>query len=155
MGFDAQAFTGASLKPRTEEVEVQPLAQWFGEGEKPVWVVRGLTGAELGRAHEAENRAKAVGAAVEAVASGNVQADSIKELLGLSGDVPADVARRLSMLAQGSVEPAVDHELAVKLSEAHPTIFYHLTNRILSLTGAGAEPGKRKGSTPKPKSEEP
>jgi hypothetical protein len=53
------------------------------------------------------------------------------------------------MLTAGSVSPALgqqNRDGAVKLAETFPTVFYNLTNKILSLTGQGAEVGKRKRS---------
>ena len=152
MGFDAQAFQSASLKHREADVPVPALKPWFDD--EPVWRVRGLTGAELGRAQEAENRAKTIMAAIEAIAAGQPKAAELKTALGLGDDVPAEVARRLALLVAGSVSPECDHETAVRLSETHPTIFYALTNKILSLTGEGAELGKPgrsgKSQTPEP-----
>jgi hypothetical protein len=145
MGFDAQAFQSASLKHREQEVPVPALAHFFGD-EKPVWKVRGLTAAELGRAREAQDRSKTMAQALEAIASGSPQAEQIRNALGLSDDVPAEVARRIAILVAGSVAPECDHETAVKLSESFPTVFYELTNVITNLTGEGSEMGKRGGS---------
>jgi hypothetical protein len=55
------------------------------------------------------------------------------------------------MLALGSVEPAVDHETAVRLCTYCPIEFYALTNAIVKLTGQGAEIKKKQigsGTTP-------
>ena len=145
MGFDAQAFQSASLKAREQDISVPALAHFFGD-DQPVWRVRGLTAAELGRAREAQDRSKTMAEALEAIASGSPKAEQIRNALGLTGDVPAEVARRIAMLVAGSVSPECDHETAVKLSEAYPTVFYELTNTITNLTGEGSEMGKRGGS---------
>jgi hypothetical protein len=43
-------------------------------------------------------------------------------------------------------------DVAVKLTDTDPTLFYELTNKILSLTGSGKELGKPKRSTKTPAS---
>lgn len=156
MTMDLQRFLNAALSPREASIEVPELAEWFGEGEPAVWVVRGLTAAEMGRAREAaeEGRADNVRALVAAMAGGGDKVSAIRKAFGLGDDdVPADVSRRIEMLAAGSVSPALgsdNREVAVKVAEAFPTVFYNLTNQILALTGQGAELGKpkRSGKTP-------
>ena len=82
------------------------------------------------------------------------KAEAIRGAMGLSADeVPADVSRRIEMLTWGSVSPVLGmdgRDVAVRLGENFPTLFYQLTNRILELTGSGAELGKPKRSTAKP-----
>lgn len=155
--MDIQKFLNAALCPRETSIEVPELAQWFGEDEPAVWVVRGLTAAEMGRAREAaeEGRMDNVRALVAAMAGSNGdKAGAIRKAMGLSDeDVPGDVSRRIEMLTAGSVSPALGsdrRDVAVKLAEAFPTVFYSLTNQILALTGQGAEVGKpkRSGKTP-------
>lgn len=157
--MDLQKFTDAQLAPREADIAVPELAEFFGEPEKdeegntkpPVWRVRGLTGAELGRCNEmAEKGADNVRALVRALAGDGDKAASIRQTVGLDDEsVPTDVSRRIEMLAIGSLSPAIgrdQRDIAVKLSEGYPTTFYNLTNRILSLTGQGAEVGKQKRS---------
>lgn len=153
MTMDIQAFLNAALQPRQETVPVPELSEWF-PGEA-VWVVRGLTAAELGRANQAaESGMENVRALVAAMAGDGDKAAAIRSALGLSNeDVPTDVSRRIEMLAAGSVSPVVgaeNRDVAVKLAETFPTTFYNLTNKIINLTGQGAEPGKqrRSGTTP-------
>lgn len=153
--MDIQKFLNAALRPREASIEVPDLAQWFGADERPVWVVRGLTAAELGRANQAAERGlDNVRALVAAMAGDGDKAGAIRKAMGLSDeDVPADISRRIEMLAAGSVAPALgsdNRDVAVKLAETYPTVFYNLTNQILTLTGLGAEMGKpkRSGTTP-------
>ena len=153
--MDVQKFLNAALKPREVSIEVPELAEWFGKDEKPVWVVRGLTAAELGRANQAADKSNEnLRALVAAMAGAGDKAGAIRKTMGLSDDdVPTDVSRRIEMLAAGSVSPEVgsaNRDVAVKLAESFPTIFYNLTNNILNLTGQGAETGKpkRSGQTP-------
>ena len=153
--MDVQKFLNAALKPREVSIEVPELAEWFGKDEKPVWIVRGLTAAELGRANQAADKSNEnLRALVAAMAGAGDKAGAIRKTMGLSDDdVPTDVSRRIEMLAAGSVSPEVgsaNRDVAVKLAESFPTIFYNLTNNILNLTGQGAETGKpkRSGQTP-------
>lgn len=153
--LDIQKFLNAALTPRQASVDVPELAAWFPKDAKPVWVVRGLTAAELGRANQAAERGmENVRAMVAAMAGEGEKAAAIRRAMGLSeDDVPADVSRRIEMLAAGSVQPALgaeNRDVAVKLAETFPTVFYQLTNQIINLTGQGSEPGKQKrsGTTP-------
>lgn len=151
--MDVEAFMQAQLAPRQEEVPVPELAEWFAKGQAPVWVVRGLAGAELGRANEAaDNGGERLRTAVAALAGeGTEKASALKALLGVSDDeVPKDISRRIELLTWGSVAPALGangRDVAVRLAEAFPVTFYTLTNRILNLTGKGSEPGKAKRSS--------
>lgn len=154
--MDIQKFLNAALTPRTEEVPVPELADWFAEGEPAAWIVRGLTAAEMGRAREAAERGlDNVRALVTALSGdGSDKVSAIRKAFGLADDdVPADVSRRIEMLSAGSVTPALgadNRDVAVKLAETFPTTFFNLTNKIIVLTGQGAELGKpkRSGKTP-------
>jgi len=154
--LDIQRFLSASFAAREKAVDVPELADWFAPDKPAQWVVRGLTAAELGRVNQAaEAGLENVRAMIEALAgAGTNKAGAIRQAMGLStDDVPADVSRRIEMLAIGSVSPALgeaQRDVAVKLSEAFPTKFYALTNHIINLTGQGAELGKpkRSGQTP-------
>lgn len=153
MPFDAKKFLKTKFTPRTVEVPVPDLAAFFPDGAKPVWKVRGLTGQELGRANEAAERNKNVAALLEGIASGvaKEQTEAVKELLGVGGSTPQDIAKRLEHLAIGSVDPKCPADLAIRLCETFPVEFFQITNRIVQLTGQGQMPGKQppSGETPK------
>lgn len=138
MPFDAERFKRASYVPRTEDVPMPVLAEFFGEGEVPVIVVRGLSANELHLAIEAGARNRNVDAVVKAISTSADQVASIRQALGLAGDTPGEIAKRLQMLVFGAVAPAVDDAVAAKLAETFPVEFYDLTNRITALTGQGA-----------------
>lgn len=150
--MNLQRFLDAALVPRQMDVDVAELVgTLFDEGEKPVWTVRGLTAAELGRAKQAGVEGlDTVKALVAAMAGDGDKAMQIRKAFGLSNDdVPQDISYRIEMLAAGSVSPALgvaNRDVAVKLAEAFPITFYDLTNKILNLTGQGAELGKPKRS---------
>ncbi|MCK9362141.1 MAG: hypothetical protein M0P74_00840 [Syntrophales bacterium] len=153
MSFDAKKFLKTKFTLRTDEVAVPALAAFFPEEAKPLWKVRGLTGQELGVANEAPERMRNMAAIMEGLASGAAkeQADAVKELLGIGGTTPQDVAKRLEHLVVGSVDPKCTQELAVRLCEVFPVEFFQLTNKIAALTGQGQMPGKQppSGETPK------
>lgn len=150
--MNLQRFLSAALAPRQLEVDVPELAGvLFDDGEKPVWTVRGLTAAELGRAKQAsEEGLDTVKALVEAMAGDGDKAAQIRKAFGLGDDdVPQNISYRIELLAAGSVSPALgteNRDVAVKLAEAFPTVFYDLTNKVLTLTGQGAVLGKPKRS---------
>lgn len=152
--MDLQKFLSAPLAPRQSTVDVPELAAWFGK-EPAAWTVRGLTAAELSRANQAADRGlDNARAMVAALAGDGDKASAIRQAMGLSNDdVPGDISRRIEMLAAGSVAPLLggdNRDVAVKLAETFPTVFYQLTNAITNLTGQGAEVGKpkRSGKTP-------
>lgn len=154
MPFDAKKFLKTKWTPRIEEVPVPDLAAFFPDGAKPVWKVRGLTGQELGRSNEAAERNKNVAAILEGISSGvaKEQTEAVKELLGVGGATPQDIARRLEHLTLGSVDPKCPPDLAIRLCETFPVEFFQITNRIVQLTGQGQMPGKPQPSGETPKS---
>lgn len=137
MPFDLARFERAKFEPRTATVKVDALASFFAEGEAPEWKVRGLNSDELHRALEAGKRQSSVESIVKAIAASGDQAAAVRRALGLSGDTPGEVAKRLEMLVMGSVSPSIELPVAVKLAEAFPVDFLALTNRITELTGKG------------------
>jgi len=147
MAFDINKFEKAKFTPVIEEVEVPDLQEFFGDGERAVWKVRGLTGQEMGRANEAAERNKNVSAIVDALVGDNSKdkSQAIKEMLGLSKhNTPDDVVKRIAFLQYGSVDPLCSEEMAVKLCTVRPIEFYALTNKIVQLTGMGQSLGKQK-----------
>jgi hypothetical protein len=137
MTFNAEAFTAAEFTARTESVTVPQLAEFFGDGAPPVFVVRGLSASELHRALEAGTRQNGIDVVVKAIASQKDQVALIRQALGLSADVPGEVAKRMEMLVQGCVTPKLTHAAAAKLAEVCPIEFYDLSNRVTQLTGQG------------------
>lgn len=149
--MNLQKFLNESFVPRTATIEVPELAEYFADSEPAEWIVRGLTAAELARANlAAEHGAENARALIEAFAGSGDKAAAIKKAAGIDdAEVPGDVSRRIEMLTAGSVSPVLGNENrdgAVRLAETFPTVFYNLTNKILSLTGQGSEVGKRKRS---------
>jgi hypothetical protein len=154
-GFNAGKFNSAVLAPRTQDVPVPDLAAWFDDSD-PVWRVRGLTANEIAKtrvAGEARRRESAFAAALATGSKSEIIAE-VQHAIGRSDSVEPDLARRLEMLTLGSVDPLCPLDVAVRLAEHFPTVFYQLTDRILTLTGLGSDVEKKpKRSTEKPESE--
>ena len=143
--FDSKKFLQTQFIPREETVPVPDMKDYFPEGEKPEWKVRGLTGAELARANEAVARNRNMAAILEGLVSQENQKkiDSVKQLIGIDGKVPDDIAKRVEMFIMGSVE-TMDTETAIKVCTTFPVEFFEITNKITVLTGQGHVPGKVK-----------
>lgn len=137
MAFDLARFAQAEFAPRQQAVPVPGLQAFFGKNEKAEWVVCSLSAAQLHNAMEAKQRQAAVQTVVDAIASSGEKAQELRKALGLAGDVPGEVVKRLEMLVAGSVEPKIDMPTAVKLAGAFPIEFLTLTNTITELTGQG------------------
>ena len=155
MSFDSKKFLKTKFAPRTEEVPVPDLASFFPEGAKPIWKVRGLTGHELGRAAEASDRNKTISAILEGLTAeaAKEKAEALKDLLGIGGKTPADIAKRLEHITIASMDPVCTRDLAVRICEVFPVEFYMITNKIMELTGRGQMPGKQPPSGVTEKSE--
>jgi len=147
-GFKTEEFVQTKFVPREKSIPVPDLKSWFEEGQKPLWIVRGLDGYELARSRESVERNRDMIAIAEAFISGDKTdlSDAVKERLGNGEAIPDHAAEKIEMLVLGSVDPAVDNQLAVKLCINFPANFTQLTNEILRLTGQGACLGKQQDS---------
>lgn len=157
MTFDIKKFRSAKFEDRTAEVPVPDLAEWFEEGAPAVFTVRGLTGEELARCNEAAAKNKNMAAVLEALAGSNQKekVQGLREALGVTETVPNDLAKRLEQCAIATVNPDLDHELAVKFAQAYPVEFYQITNKIMELTGQGRQVVQKKSSGQTQKSKQP
>lgn len=146
MSFNVKKFEKAKFAHVIEEVPVPDLKEFFDEGEPAVWKVRGLTGQELGRANEAAERSKNIGAIVDGLVSDRSKdkSDAIRDLLGLNQyNTPDDISKRIAFLQYGSVDPICTEEMAIKLCTVKGVEFFALTNKIVALTGIGQTVGKQ------------
>lgn len=146
--FDLNRFEQAKFESKKARVAVEALAPFFDEGEAPEWEVRGLTASELHTALEAEKRQSSIDSIVKAIATKADQAKAIRQALGIAGDTPGEIAKRLEILVAGSVSPKIELSAAVKLAEAFPIEFLMLTNKISELTGQGADLVKPSAASP-------
>lgn len=147
--FDKKKFMKAEFEQRTEKVPVKELKEFFNEDEDPVWIVRNLSGHELGKVNEAAQRNRTIGAILDGILSAEVKdkVDAIKAAIGMTDNTPDDIARRIEMLTIGSVDPEIDHETAVRICAYHPTRLYELTNMITLLSGQGAQVKKKRSNS--------
>ena len=147
--FDTKRFMQEKFGPRTANVAMSELKDFFKEGADPVFTVRGLEGFEIGRGKEAAARNRTTKAIVEGIVSQRSDdvTTAVKKLMGTSDDVPQDIAERIEFVLAGLVEPS-DWKLdnVLWLCKNFPVNFYTLSIRILELTGLGHLPGKAKPS---------
>ena len=149
MAFDKKKFGKAKFESRTAQVDVPALKDFFDEGDKPEFKVRGLTGEEMARVNEAADKNKNLLAIVAALAgqNQNEKVAALQESLGLSHEnVPSDLARRIEMLAIGAVDPELDVQMAARIFKVAPVDGYALSNRITTLSGQGMMVGEPKAS---------
>jgi hypothetical protein len=138
-GFDLEKFQTETFKARESEVAVAELAPFFGEGEKAIWRVRGLTGSEVARVKDSVQRAKDVeGLVAKLAGTMRDKIDGVMTAFGLNvGDESDDYVRRLTVLELGSIDPKIKRENAVRVADVAPILFYRLTDEIYMLTGRG------------------
>jgi hypothetical protein len=148
MPFDIERFANTQMTRRTERIPCPDLAAFFGEGEEAVWEIQTLTAAELCRCNDAKERASSMGNILEAIGQG-AKVDEMRKALGLTKDTPAEIAKRIQLLVEGSLLPKVNHEQAVLFAERFGSDFYHITNKILILTGSGFDIAKPVAASPK------
>ena len=156
MAFDEKKFMNTQFVPREKDIGVPDMKEFFGKDEKPVFRVRGLTGNELARVHEAIEKHKGIAGLIEKIMVGNTEEkiDAVRNALGVSAEVPEEIAKRLEMFVLGSVCPKISLEVAVRICETYPIEFYTVTTEITQLTGRGQLPGKPTPSGGTPKSEQ-
>lgn len=154
MGFNADSFAQAALAPRTREVPVLELADWFegrnAEARKAaaVFRVRGLTSDELARAKDAHamhlrklGLLQALGD--EAPDPAKIATEARSAILGGVDDKHSQVAMRQEMLRWGVIDPTLNEETAAKIAQHFPLVLYRLSDAINDLTGRGSEAAKK------------
>lgn len=141
MPFDVNAFRQATYKARQGEVTLPALAGYFDKDEQPVFVVKMLNSEELARAEEAIQRNDLVKQLTRMMAQNSAEkADAIAEAMGVvATDVPPVLKKQIEHVRLGVVSPEMDLSDIVKLSECHPVEFKQLHNKIMELSGQGAE----------------
>lgn len=144
--FDSSKFLSTPFKPRTETVRIPQLKEFFAEGLDPTWTVRGLEAQELATVRLARfkrrNQLAALNTLSSFSASTSARQAMLEKIISMSGEVEAEVAGRLEMLCIASVEPKISMDIAVKLSQIYPTVFWSLTDMVTTLTDQGAVVGE-------------
>lgn len=160
MGFDVNKFLTTPFELRTGSVDVPELAGMFDEGEKPVFVVRGLNGSEWGLARESIHKRREMASIMQKMASGSGAqiGEAVAESLGLNDKKSAVDALRLTIFPLGLVEPKLTEveaiDLSKKLHKFFPTVFERISEKIAQLTGT-SDQGEACGSGETPKSKPP
>ena len=145
MPFDAAKFEQAKFEARTKLVHLPALSDFFDDDDCQ-WEVRGLNSNELHQAMAASKTQKALEQILKAISENKEQAKTAGSALGLHGDTPGEIAKRLEMLVCGSVDPEISLPIAVRLAENYPIEFLTLTNTITELTGMGFQHAKPKAA---------
>ena len=144
MAFDYDKFDQASVTFPTEKIPVPQLKDFFGEGEKPEWEIKPLTGLELGIVEEAGQKSEAMRKLFEALVGNSV--DKMKsgfdELFNLGDDpTPSQYLRWITMFELGSV-PRCPKHIAVKVAHSQAGVFRTIVHEISKLSAMGADLGK-------------
>ena len=136
--FQVNQFSNAKFERRQEAVTVAALQDFFSDGDKPEFIVQGLTHHEVARCAEGLQNNDNLKALLQAAAGHTPSIkDAVGEILGGTINIPVDTQKRILHLVAGSVTPKIDESMAVKLAETCPIEFTELTNKILELTGLG------------------
>lgn len=134
--LDVKALRKTKFTPREDEVTLSALEKaGLGDG---VVKVRGLTAHQLAEAEEASSKSRMLTDLMEKlVGSEKEKVAALLEGIGFGQDVPASLAKKLSHVQMGVVEPEMALEDVVKLAEVYPIEFGMLANKIYELTGKG------------------
>lgn len=155
MPFDLSKFAAADFIPRTRDVEAHTLAPFFGEGERPIFRVRSITGDELARVQEEVEKNKAARKALTQMAASASQevADAVRVLLaGVKNreSTPDAWIHTLNLVYTALVEPKLEYSQLVRLATFFPVEMALLRNTALELLGMGHDAKKPSSSTPSP-----
>ena len=154
MPFNMAGFMKAKFEPRTAEVRVPKLKDWFGEDEEPIIKVKGLDATEYARIQQIRVRHANAEAVIRALTNQAEQIEVLKETIGLIDDeTPEDYAKRLETLVIGCIEPEFTLAQAQTFAQRFIIDFYVITNKIYELTGLGMDVKKPQPSGKTEKSE--
>lgn len=140
--FNSKAFGKASFARRETSVSFPELKDFFNEGQEPKFTVRGLSADEIYRAkHEAADRNKTTSEVMAQLNSGtpNEKASALLQSLGYDDEVPASLVIVFEHVEAALISPKLTRPEIVKLGEFFPTVLMVLENKIMALTGLGAE----------------
>ncbi|WP_235199974.1 hypothetical protein [Pseudomonas monteilii] len=145
MGFDISAFNKAKMEHATATVDVPTLQPFFFGDAKAKWTVRGMTHTELCRMRETKQNDKLLNTAIAAVAGNEEDKQKlIKEIVGDVDGVHESTRRSIEQLVMCSVEPKIDRQVAVRLSQFYPAEFQTLSDKIFELSQDGPVVAKKK-----------
>jgi hypothetical protein len=154
MGFRAEHFARATLAPRTREVPVPELADWF-DGETAterkaaaVFIVRGLSADEYALAKDAHLMNMRKLGLLKALEREDPDPNQIAEearaaIRGSAEDKHAQIAFRQEMIRHGVVDPVLSEEAVAKLAAHFAMLIFRISDAINDLTGRGSEAAKK------------
>lgn len=153
--MDLHKFRQAALQRPTAEVELPELKTFlFGEEEKPVLLVRGLTFNEqfLAREHLQKNSVlAAIKSAFDKAAGGDTKdlETIVERAFGsvLDKRTAGETAYRIEIVLRGTVgpqdKPIFQRQDVVKLADHFPIQFHTLSTKILELSGDPSNLGEQ------------
>mgnify|MGYP000229217827 CR=1 FL=1 len=137
--FNVEGFRNTTFTPRESLLTLEAFEKaGFGDGKIKV---RGLTACEIEQANEASQKGKLLSDMVVKLAgsSGKEKAATLLEGVGISGNVPALLAKRHEHVVMGVIEPKLELLDVVRLADTFPIEFSQIANKILELTGLGQQ----------------
>jgi len=137
--FNAKDFMKAEFRPRTGEILLPALKGFFTNGAQPLFKLRGLNAVEIANTNEAAITNQRKDNAIQAITDRQEEIEIMREALGISVDIPYEIAKRIEQLIIASIEPKLERRVVLKLQEVYPIEFYQLTNEIIRLTGLGMD----------------
>jgi hypothetical protein len=150
MQFDPQKLN-QELEPRTADVVVNELKALYDPApdEDLIFTVRGLNGNDLVAVSSKRDTNTFVEMLSEALIkkNGKEGGEAIKGLLGLFDDeLHPELKYRVELIVRASLEPKIDYPLAVKLAREFYVVLHRLSEKILELSGLGAQLKKKSSS---------
>jgi hypothetical protein len=148
--IDVKALQKQKWEKRTKTIPVPRLKDWTKKGEKPTWKIQSLGTTEIWKAEVAasEESRNAVEQLSEALAGKDIgeAAEAVKALVGVSADIPQEMAKRIFLLTFASIDPVCDLTTAGIIHEHFPTDFLNITQEILNISGLGSKKKELKNS---------
>ncbi len=150
MEFDPQKLN-QELESRTGEVVVNELKELYDPPPKEdlIFHVRGLIGNEMVLVSNTRDTGKFLEMLTDALGAGNGKEGSkaIRSLLGVfDDDLHPQLKYRVEIVVRGSIDPKIDHALAARLARDFYVVLFRISEKILELTGLGAQVKKNSAS---------
>ena len=148
MSIDIKKLQSQKWEKRTKVIPVPRLKDWANDKKKPTWTIQSLGTTEIWKAEvaaseESRNAVEQLSTALVGKDIGEA-AEAVKALVGVSVDIPQEMAKRIFLLTFASIDPVCDLTTAGIIHEHFPTDFLNITQEILNISGQGS---KKKEST--------
>ena len=150
MGIDVKALQKQKWEKRTKSISVPRLKDWTKNGDDPTWTVASLGTKEIWKAEVAasEESRNAVEQLSTALVGSDIgeAAEAVKALVGVSTEIPQELAKRIFLLTYASIDPVCDLTTAGIICDHFPTDFLAITQEILNISGLGSKKKESKNS---------